>query len=67
MTTNKQLELGFNGMQTRIYGRRREQRVARAKWWFARMREAVESAWVEPPAAQAEQAWMPVAHRELSV
>ena len=67
MTTNEQLELGFNGTQTRIYGRRREPRVVRAKWWFARMREAVENAWVEPAAARAEQAWMPGAHRELSV
>ncbi len=67
MTTNEQLELGFNGMQTRIYGRRREQRVARAQWWFARMREAVENAWVEPASARAEQGWMPGAHREMSV
>ena len=44
MTTNEQLELGFNGTQARIFGRRRETRVARAKWWFAKMREAVENA-----------------------
>lgn len=43
MTTNKQLELGFNGTQTRIFGRR-EARVARGKWWFAKMREAVANA-----------------------
>ena len=67
MTTNEQLELRFNGMQTRIYWRRREQRVARAQWWFARMREAVENAWVEPASARAEQGWMPGAHREMSV
>ena len=39
MTTN-QLELGFNGTQSRIHGRRRETRVTRAKWWFAKMRAA---------------------------
>lgn len=44
MTTTNQLELGFNGTQTRIHGRRRELRVARARWWFAKMREAVENA-----------------------
>ena len=44
MTTNEQLELGFNGTPARIFGRRREKRVARAKWWFAKMRAAVEGA-----------------------
>src|SRR5580700_212958 len=33
MTTNEQLELGFNGTQTRILGRRRETRMARGQWW----------------------------------
>jgi len=42
MTTTQQLELGFNGTPARNLGQRREQRVARAKWWFARMRDAVE-------------------------
>jgi hypothetical protein len=44
MTTNEQLELGFNGSQTRVFGRRRESRLARGQWWFARMREAVGTA-----------------------
>ena len=44
MTTDQQLELGFNGTQARIFGRPRETRVARAQWWFARMREAVGTA-----------------------
>ncbi len=44
MTTNEQLELGFNGTQARIFGKRREAKVARGKWWFAKMREAVASA-----------------------
>jgi hypothetical protein len=56
MTTKQQLELGFNGTQTRIFGRRRETRVARAQWWFAQMRAAVSDAisWppAEPPAEQ---------------
>ena len=47
MTTTQQLELGFNGTPASDLGQRREQRVARAKWWFARMRDAVENAWQE--------------------
>jgi hypothetical protein len=50
MTTNQQLELGFNGTQTRIFGRRRETRVVRAQWWFAQMRAAVSEAMAWPPA-----------------
>jgi hypothetical protein len=67
MTTNEQLELGFNGTQTRIFGRRREMRVARAQWWFARMREAVENAmaWPEANQSRPEQIWMPGANRQL--
>jgi len=69
MTTNQQLELGFNGTQTRIHGRRREQRVARANWWFAKMRAAVESAmdWQNEAPTRAEQIWIPGANRTLKV
>ena len=69
MTTNKQLELGFNGTQVRIHGRRREQRMARAKWWFAKMREAVETAvnWQDPATARPEQIWIPGANREVNI
>ena len=67
MTTNEQLELGFNGTQTRIFGRRREQRMSRAQWWFAKMREAVENAmdWQTAGQPRPEQIWMPGANREL--
>ena len=41
MTNNEQLELGFNATQSRIYGRKREARVARGQWWFSKMRAAV--------------------------
>jgi hypothetical protein len=67
MTTNDQLELGFNGTQSRIFGRKRETRVARAKWWFAKMRAAVETAWQEQAQPRPEQIWMPGAHRSLEV
>jgi hypothetical protein len=67
MTTTIQLELGFTGTQRHIFGRRRELRLARAQWWFARMREAVEKAWPEPAATTTEQIWIPGANRTLKV
>lgn len=69
MTMNQQLELGFNGTQARIYGRRREIRVARAHWWFARMRAAVAGTIAWPPVSQppAEQIVIPGVHREAGL
>ena len=69
MTTNEQLELGFNGTQTRILGRRREARMARGQWWFAKMREAVSNAmdWQAAGQPRSEQIWMPGANREVKV
>jgi len=68
MTTNQQLELGFNGMQSRIYGRPRT-RVTRAQWWFAKMRAAVANAvsWQNGIPSNAEQNWLPGANRSLEV
>jgi len=69
MTTNEQLELGFNGTQTRIFGRKRETRVARAQWWFAKMREAVGHAmtWQSAGEPRPEQIWLAGANRQLEV
>ena len=69
MTTNEQLELGFNGTPARSLGRRRETRVARAQWWFAKMREAVENAmdWQTANEPRPQQIWMPGANREVKV
>ncbi len=67
MTTTNQLELGFNGTQSRILGRRRETRVARAKWWFAKMRAAVENAWQEQTSARPEQIMFTGVNREIEV
>ena len=75
MTTNEQnqppdgqLELGFNGMQRRIYGRPRT-RVTRAQWWFAKMRAAVADAvnWQNETPSHPEHIWMPGANRSLEV
>jgi hypothetical protein len=67
MTTNQQLELGFTGTQTRIYGRRRESRAARAQWWFAQMHAAVAAAVAWPTGGQdtTEQILFPGANREF--
>jgi hypothetical protein len=67
MTTTNQLELGFNGTQSRIFGRRREQRVARAKWWFAKMREAVENAWQEQSPPRPEQIFLAGVNRSVEL
>lgn len=67
MTTNNQLELGFNGTQCRIHGRKRETRMARGQWWFARMREVVNQAMDLDGggAGHPEQIWMPGANRQF--
>ena len=70
MTTNEQLELGFNGLPPQTnYTARREGRIARANWWFAKMREAVENAmdWQTANQPRPEQIWMPGANREVKI
>jgi hypothetical protein len=65
MTNNQQLELGFHGPPARLFGRRRETRVARAQWWFAQMRAAVAGAMDWPATGQptGEPIAFPSAHR----
>ena len=65
MTTNEQLELGLNATATRIFGRRREQRVARAKWWFDTMRDAVKNAWEKQSPPRPEQIFMAGVNRDF--
>ena len=67
--TDGQLELGFNGIKPRALAARREGRIARANWWFAKMREAVASAmdWKTASQPRPEQIWMPGANREVKV
>lgn len=67
MTTNQQLELGLKHRTARLAERRRESRAARARWWFAKMREAVQQAIALPEAGQprGEQTWMAGARREV--
>jgi hypothetical protein len=69
--TDKQLELGFNpGVECQgTNGARREGRIARAAWWFARMRAIAASAmdWSAAAAPRPEQIWLPGASREVKV
>ncbi|HNQ74073.1 MAG TPA: hypothetical protein PKN95_10785 [Verrucomicrobiota bacterium] len=44
---NKQLELGFRGLPRHSRLARRERRLARASWWFAKMRAMVNAASAE--------------------
>ena len=69
MTTNEQLELGFNGIPLPARTARREGRIARANWWFAKMRAAVENAmdWQNETQPRPEQIWMPGANREVKI
>ena len=69
MTTNEQLELGFNGLPPQVNTVRREGRIVRANWWFARMRAAVEGAmdWQTVHEPRPEQIWMPGANREMKI
>jgi hypothetical protein len=67
--TDKQLELGFNGIQPCANAQRRENRVARASWWFAQMREVVGRAmdWQTVGRPRPEQIWIPGANREVKI
>jgi hypothetical protein len=65
MNTTQQLELGFNATSARISGRRREERVARAKWWFEKMRAAVKNAWQEQTQPQPQQIFLVGVNREF--
>ena len=66
--TNEQLELGFNGLNL-CGGMQPESRVARAAWWFARMRDVVERAidWNTAGEPRPEQIWIPGTIREVSI
>lgn len=74
MMTNQQLELGFNQNQTQAtapcgQGRKRESRMARGQWWFARMREAVARSvdWQEMGSPRPEQILIPGAIRQIKI
>ena len=69
--TDNQLELGFNpDSQCRgASAARPAGRIARAGWWFAQMRDIVESAmdWQAAGEPRPEQIWIPGTNREVEV
>jgi hypothetical protein len=67
--TDRQLELGFNGFKPRGKATRREGRIARANWWFGRMRAIVGRAmdWRAASQPRPEQIWIPGTNREVKV
>ena len=72
MTTtlnDQQLELGLHGAPRAPHLARREKRVARAAWWFNKMRAAVNGAMDWPPtgAARPEQTILPGAYRQVRI
>ena len=69
MTTNQQLELGFNGTPARPLGRHRSTRAARGQWWFAQIRATVAKAmdWEAADAGHPSQIWLPGTNRGVKV
>jgi len=69
MTTDQQLELGLGGEKPAARIARREDRMARAAWWFNKMRAVVNGAMDWPPAGQPrpQQEWLPGAYRQVRI
>ena len=70
MKNTTQLELGLDNAQWLANSlHHRQRRVSRAKWWFAQMRRAVDTAcvWQPVPAARPEQIWFKGQRAELRV
>jgi len=66
--TNEKLELGFNAAPRGNFARR-ENRIARASWWFTQMRQTVANAmdWSAIAEPRPEQIWIPGATREVNI
>lgn len=60
---DRQLELGLANARPSL--KHRQQRQNRARWWFDRMRQAVDRAldWQPIPPARPEQTWLPTGLR----
>ena len=66
---DQQLELGLNGALRTPRLARREQRLARAAWWFNKMRAVVNGAMDWPPtdAPRPQQTFLPGAYRQVRI
>jgi hypothetical protein len=69
LTDEQQLELGFSGAPRGTRFVRRERRLARAAWWFNKMRAVVNAATVCPSenAPRPEQTFLPGAYRQVRI
>jgi hypothetical protein len=67
--TDAQLELGLNATVRPPRLARREHRLARAAWWFGKMREVVNQAMDWPPTntPRPEQTFLPGAYRQVRI
>jgi hypothetical protein len=63
------MELGFSGVKPATRIARRENHLARAAWWFNKMRAVVNGAMDWPPAGQPppQQGWLPGAYRQVRI
>ena len=68
-TTIEQLELGISKQVRPNRRGRRENRMARAAWWFGKMRTVVNNAmdWHNPGDPRPEQTFLPGAYRRVEV
>ena len=64
-----QLELGLQGARRVSRSARRENRMARAAWWFGKMRDVVNNAmdWPEAGQPRPEQTLLPGTYRHVQV
>ncbi len=67
LTNDSQLELSLSGAPRGTRLARRERRLARAAWWFAKMRAVVNAATVCPSETtpRPEQTFLPGAYRQV--
>ncbi|HEX5222283.1 MAG TPA: hypothetical protein VFZ59_22210 [Verrucomicrobiae bacterium] len=67
--SSSQLELGLQGARRVTRIARRENRMARAAWWFGKMREVVNGAvdWQSLNQPRPEQILLPGAYRQVKV
>jgi len=58
--TNQQIEMALNAGAVQA-ANRRQRRMNRANWWFARMRQSVEREpeWTPEPRTRHQQIWFP--------
>jgi hypothetical protein len=66
---SSQLELGLQGAKRAMRTARRENRMARAAWWFGKMRAVVNGAvdWPSLDQPRPEQILLPGAYRQVKV